>query len=73
MEKEGKKKGWRKEQRGNKRENEGLGESGGSGKWGFEIRAPFVFPIGYYNQKLLRMTNEGCRQVRSLGHQLWFL
>lgn len=73
MEKEGKKKGWRKKQRGNKRENEGMGESGGSGKWGFEISAPFIFPVDYYNQELLRMTNERCRQVQSLGLQLWFL
>lgn len=69
MEKEGKKKGWREKQRGSKRESEGMGESEGSGKWGFEMSAP----VGCYNQKLPRMTEERYRQVWSLGHQLWFL
>ena len=48
MEKEGKKKGWRKKQRGSKRESEGMGESEGSGKRGFEM---IVLVVGLEGDK----------------------
>lgn len=60
-------------ERKNKRGMEGVGERAGSGKLRFEVRAPFIFPVGNCNRKVPRMVKERCRQVWGVGHRLWFL
>lgn len=66
--KEGKKKGWRDTER----ERERKRGSGGEWRlWDWGFGTPFIFPTCNYSRKVPRMSNERCRQVWGLGHQLW--
>lgn len=58
--------------RGSQREKEEVGERGDSEKPSLQVSAPFIFPTGDCHRQVPMVTSQRCRQVQSLGHQLWF-